>query len=163
MTPMTEDLSKSSTKPISFFIKHIIRPEMNAPDAAQDIRLQKAWITIAGNLAQFARPMLQRSGKLVIECKSSVWATNFRAQAPSIMDKFKDCGFPVKDVVIRVKPSHSNPKQEIPAIEQNHHVIPISEKSANDILNTARVIKNQRLKASLENLARSAKRRLRNQ
>ncbi|MCY4050219.1 MAG: DUF721 domain-containing protein [Gammaproteobacteria bacterium] len=136
---------------------------MNAPDIDQDIRLQKVWITITGNLAQFARPLLQRSGKLVIECKSSVWATNFRAQAPSILGKFKDRDFPVKEIVVRVKPSDSTPRKETPKIEQNDHVIPISEKSANDILKTARTIKNPRLKTSLENLALSAKRRLRNQ
>lgn len=162
---MTQDLSKSSIKPISAFVKHIIRPEMNAPDIGQDIKLQKAWTTIAGSLTPFARPILQRSGKLVIECQSSVWATNFRAQAPTIMRKFKDRGVSVKEVVVRVKPSSSNPRasQTMSVIEQNDHVIPISEEAANQILGTARTIKNPRLKAALTNLARSAKLRLGNQ
>ncbi len=162
---MIQDLSQSSAKPISAFIKHIIRPEMNAPAADQDIQLQKAWTTIAGNLTPFARPTLQRSGKLVIECKSSVWATNLRAQAPTIMGKFKDRGFSVKEIAVRVRPSrpHSGPSEEMATIKQNDHVIPISEKAANDILKTARNIDNPRLKASLEQLGRSAKRRLGNQ
>jgi len=162
---MAQDLSKTSAKPISAFIKHIIRPEMNAPDSDQDIKLQKAWTAIAGSLTPFARPMLQRSGKLVIECQSSVWATNFRAQAPTIMRKFMDRGILVKEIAVRVKPSHSSPEKgrEMPVIEQNDHVMPISEGAANQILKTARNIKNPRLKASLANLARSAKRRLRNQ
>jgi len=81
---MIQDLSQSSAKPISAFIKHIIRPEMNAPAADQDIQLQKAWTTIAGNLTPLARPTPQRSGTQVIECQSSVWATTLRAKAPTI-------------------------------------------------------------------------------
>ncbi len=162
---MTQDLSKPSIKPVSAFLRHIIRPEMNAPDIDRDIKLQKAWATIAGDLTPFARPILQRSGKLVIECKSSVWATNFRAQAPTILHKFKDRGVSVKEIAVRVKPANSSPgrRRQIPVIEQNDHVIPISERATNQILKTARNVKNPRLKASLENLARSAKRRLGNQ
>lgn len=160
MKQMVQDLPGAPIKPISAFVKRIIRLEMNAPDVDQDFRLQKAWTTVAGDSALHALPSLQRSGKLVIVCNSPVWATLFRSQAPTILKQFKQQGVSVKEVVVRVSPSSSS-KTPAASSQRAEHVIPISEKAARHISETARNTTNPRLKASLEKLAQTARQNLR--
>lgn len=159
---MRQDWSESSMKPVSTFTKDIIRPQMNSPDVDRDIGLQKMWIAVAGEMAPYAHPVLQRSGRMVIVCKSSVWATNLRSQAPTIQKQFREHGFPVKEIVVRVSPAKAKQNQPQP-VRRAKHVIPISNNAARQIQQTACLIENPPLKAALERLAQSALRKLADQ
>lgn len=147
-------------KPISAFTKGIIPAGLNKPDTRRAIELRELWQHVAGTMAPHARPMLQRSGRLVIICESPVWATNIRFQAPSILKQFREYGFSVREVAVKVSPANRSRPQ--PA-SQAEHVIPISEEAAKSIIEASKKATNPRLKLSLERLARTAQRQLRNQ
>ncbi len=138
--------------PISKLVSEIL-PQLDDPPAEPDIqaRLAEFWRTEAGIIAPFTRPLIYRSGRLVIFCDSPAWATQLRHQSPSLLRQIEELSFKVSDLVIKITPTSCLPKDKKKAYKKE---IRLSKRNAESIEKLSKNVSHTGLKASLQNLAK---------
>ena len=145
-------------RPISSIVKPGL-PLSDDPPAEEALQTELIdfWKNHIGIAAPHTHPLLFRSGRMVVFCDSSVWATQIRHQIPSLKLQLKHHlnaeSFEISDIKIRIIPIGSvKPVSSV----QNKVANPISQSNANAIKNTAQGIRNENLKESLFRLSRNS-------
>jgi hypothetical protein len=91
---------------------------------------------------------------LTVITNSALWATQFRFQKPTLIQKLS--AHPefsqLRDIVCKIRPAPN--KREVPA--PTHEMQPLSPRSAQLILLAAKTIKHEKLQAIMEKIAKNS-------
>ena len=115
-----------------------------------DLRL--SWRKHAGNAVMHTFPLLFESGKLIIYCESSVWASSIRHQTQSLTRKFIGDGLKVTDIKIKMRPKSSSSTRQQNSTSFSLPIAP-TQRTAKQIALTAQTVSHPGLKRALLKLA----------
>ena len=111
--------------------------------------LQVAWRDVAGEMSRYSQPLLFESGRVVILCQSSTWASLIRHRRASLLQALKESGVSATRLEVKNQAAILHPKPARPP-----RTVVLSESSANCIAMTAEMLEHPGLKRAFARLAK---------